>query len=64
MGYAGICGATNVAEKSDPYFHAINLQHMSGFIHTQVSHVVSTFVILCSKNSTEYLIELENDLEH
>lgn len=38
MGYAGIC-APNIQANSDPYFHAINLQEISGYITTGPGNV-------------------------
>ena len=34
MAYAGICGSHNIANRSDPYFHATSLQEIVGFITT------------------------------
>lgn len=34
MGYAGICGATNVQFMSDPYFHATNIDQVREFIES------------------------------
>ncbi len=32
MGYAGLCGATNVQFASDPYFHALNIDQIEDFV--------------------------------
>lgn len=34
MGYAGICGATNLQFMSDPYFHATNIEQVRDFIES------------------------------
>ncbi len=34
MGYAGITGATDVQQNSDPYFHAITIQQITNYIKT------------------------------
>ncbi|MFN0013573.1 MAG: reprolysin-like metallopeptidase [Saprospiraceae bacterium] len=38
MGYAGIC-SPNIQANSDPYFHAVNLQEISGYITTGPGNV-------------------------
>lgn len=34
MGYAGITGATDVQQNSDPYFHAVTIQQITNYIKT------------------------------
>lgn len=34
MGYAGITGATDVQQNSDPYFHAVSIQQITNYIKT------------------------------
>ncbi|WP_299367458.1 immunoglobulin-like domain-containing protein [Winogradskyella sp.] len=34
MGYAGITGATDVQQNSDPYFHAVSIQQITNYVKT------------------------------
>ena len=42
MGYAGITGPTDVQSNSDPYFHAISIQQVTGHVSTRTCDVETT----------------------
>ncbi len=52
MGYAGTTGATDIQPHSDPYFHAVSIQQINGYITSGTGSTCPTYDTITGKAPT------------